>query len=84
MATKTISIEVDVYDMLRDLKATPSESFSQVLRRELSRPKGMLASDLLHRANRPGGVLRVAETRLNDIEAVRDQAQKWDDPWKKS
>lgn len=33
MATKTISIELDVYDKLKSAKQHPSESFSQVLRR---------------------------------------------------
>jgi hypothetical protein len=47
MATKTISIEIDVYDRLKALKQTSSESFSQVLRRELSPPRGISAKDLL-------------------------------------
>lgn len=33
MATKTISIEVDVYELLKELKISPSESFSEVIRR---------------------------------------------------
>jgi len=33
MATKTISIELDVYETLRSLKRSSRESFSQVLRR---------------------------------------------------
>ena len=33
MATKTISIELDVYDWLVDSREHPSESFSQVIRR---------------------------------------------------
>ena len=48
MATKTISIELDVYERLRSLKATPSESFSQVLRRELPGPDYWTAKDLLN------------------------------------
>ena len=47
MATKTISIEIDVYDRLKALKQTSSESFSQVLRRELSPPRGIRAQHLL-------------------------------------
>jgi hypothetical protein len=47
MATKTISIEIDVYDRLKALKQTSSESFSQVLRRELSPPRGISTKDLL-------------------------------------
>ncbi len=48
MATKTISIELDVYERLRRLKSSPSESFSQVLRRALSGPRFLTAGDLLN------------------------------------
>jgi len=47
MATKTISIEVDVYEKLRDLKNSPSESFSQVLRRLTSGPKVITGADVV-------------------------------------
>ena len=47
MATKTISIELDVYERLKALKNSPSESFSQVIRRTLPRPGGLAACDIL-------------------------------------
>ncbi|MFI5385660.1 MAG: antitoxin VapB family protein [Fimbriimonadales bacterium] len=47
MATKTISIEIDVYDQLRARKRTASESFSQVLRRVLSVPKVVTGADIV-------------------------------------
>lgn len=36
MATKTISVELDAYQLLKRAKQTPSESFSQVVRRVFS------------------------------------------------
>jgi len=81
MATKTISIEVDVYDRLKALKQTSSESFSQVLRRELSPPRGIRASDLLRIANEDGGVLKVTEAQLQDIEEAKESLSQWSDPW---
>jgi predicted CopG family antitoxin len=81
MATKTISIEVDVYDRLKALKQTSSESFSQGLRRELSPPRGIRASDFLRIANEDGGVLKVTEAQLQDIEEAKESLSQWSDPW---
>ena len=47
MATKTISIELDVYERLRALRSTPSESFSKVLRRALPARTGLTGGELL-------------------------------------
>ncbi|MDR1283064.1 MAG: antitoxin VapB family protein [Opitutaceae bacterium] len=47
MATKTISLEVDAYDMLKKEKRAPGESFSQVVRRLMTdRPAAMTAEEL--------------------------------------
>jgi predicted CopG family antitoxin len=81
MATKTISIEIDVYDRLKALKQTSSESFSQVLRRELSPPRGISAKDLLRIANEEGGVLKITEAQLQEIEQAKESLNLWSDPW---
>ena len=47
MATKNITIEIDVYERLKALRATPSESFSKVLRRSLPRRAGPTGAEIL-------------------------------------
>lgn len=47
MATKTISIELDVYERLKSLRTSPSESFSRVLRRSLPAKKGLTGAEIL-------------------------------------
>lgn len=47
MATKTISIEIDAYELLVREKRYPRESFSRVIRRVLSERPAMTAGDLL-------------------------------------
>ena len=81
MATKTISIELDVYERLRALKESPSESFSQVLRKQLSKSGGLPASELLRRAKQPGGLLGLSEKELRNIEATRSSRPEWDEKW---
>jgi predicted CopG family antitoxin len=49
MATKTLSVELDVYERLKALKNTPSESFSQVLRRTLPGSRVLTGAELLRR-----------------------------------
>jgi predicted CopG family antitoxin len=80
MATKTISIEIDVYERLKALKSTSSESFSQVLRRELPRQRGLPVSELLKRAEN-GAFLNMNEEGLANVEWVRTAMNRWDDPW---
>ncbi|RRJ95834.1 hypothetical protein Ga0100231_017720 [Opitutaceae bacterium TAV4] len=46
MATKTISIEVDAYDMLKKEKRAPGESFSQVVRRLVTDRPALTAEEL--------------------------------------
>lgn len=81
MATKTISIEIDVYEQLRALKTSPSESFSQVLRRQLASAGGLPAYELLRRAKQPQGFLGISEPDLRRIEKARSANGSWDDPW---
>lgn len=47
MATKTISIELDAYELLAREKREPGESFSRVIRRVLSERPASTAGDLL-------------------------------------
>jgi predicted CopG family antitoxin len=47
MATKTISIEIDAYDLLVRERKDPKESFSRVIRRVLSERPALTAGDLL-------------------------------------
>lgn len=47
MATKTISIDIDVYERLKALRSTPSESFSKVLRRALPVRTGLTGAEIL-------------------------------------
>ena len=47
MATKTISIEIDAYDLLVRERKDPKESFSRVVRRVLSERPALTAGDLL-------------------------------------
>jgi predicted CopG family antitoxin len=47
MATKTISIEIDAYELLVPEKNDPKESFSRVIRRVLSERPALSAGDLL-------------------------------------
>jgi|GEM_PF-1765598 len=47
MATKTISIELDVYDRLKNLKRSSRESFSEVLRRILAEPRVITGADIV-------------------------------------
>lgn len=70
MATKTISIELDVYERLKNLKSTPSESFSQVLRRSLTGPTYWTAGDLV-RAIERGEWKRIGLTD-DEIRAIEE------------
>ena len=47
MATKTISIELDAYELLVREKRDPKESFSRVIRRVFSERPALTAGDLL-------------------------------------
>jgi predicted CopG family antitoxin len=47
MVTKTISIEIDAYELLVRERKDPKESFSRVIRRVLSERPALTAGDLL-------------------------------------
>ncbi|MGA9367162.1 MAG: antitoxin VapB family protein, partial [Steroidobacteraceae bacterium] len=48
MATKTISIETDVYDLLVRERREPNESFSRVIRRLFAERPTLTAGELLN------------------------------------
>ncbi|AHF92300.1 hypothetical protein OpiT1DRAFT_05835 [Opitutaceae bacterium TAV1] len=47
MATKTISLEIEAYDMLKKEKRAPGESFSQVVRRLVTDRPALTAEELI-------------------------------------
>ena len=47
MATKTISIDLQAYERLRNARLTPDESFSQVIRRAVWPPAPRTAAAML-------------------------------------
>ena len=77
--TKTISIELDVYQKLVDQRQGPSERFSRVLRRARwdDRPKGRAVDILasLARLPNPSG------EELAEWEAIEAQDRPADDKW---
>lgn len=70
MATKTISIELDVYERLKALRATPSESFSKVLRRSLPNRTGLTGAEIL--AMIEGGTYPKIGWTDEEIEAIEN------------
>ncbi len=82
MATKTISIELDVYERLKRLKLGASDSFSQVLRRNLPEPTHWTAGDLL-RAIESGEWkgIGISEEGMRVVEEADRFVLPPDDPW---
>lgn len=78
MPTKTISLELDAYEILRAAKRSPRESFSQVVRRAQFAPQAVEGSVLLRRL-REGPFL--SETSLDAMAAAKARdippASKW-------
>lgn len=78
MATKTITLEIDAYDKLRQAKL-PGESFSAVVRRMQVTTPAPSGRDLLNRFQAGGS--SVDETYLDTIEAAAAQDQPPENPW---
>jgi len=85
MATKTISIELDVYERLRRLKSVPGESFSQVLRRSLPGPSYWTGADML-KAIESGTWkgLGISDEGLRIVEEVTNTDSPPSDPWERN
>jgi len=52
MATKTISIEIDVYEKLKAAKRGPRDSFSKVIRRAKLSDEALTGQDLLNQMSK--------------------------------
>jgi predicted CopG family antitoxin len=79
MATKTISIEIDVYDRIVCLRTNPSESFSRVLRRELPEKRRTTAEDILRMID--AGTLPRIPLDFGRLEESQRDDLAPDDPW---
>lgn len=73
MATKTISIDLEAYERLREARRSPNESFSQVIKRAHWRNEVPTAAALL-------GALAELPTIGDDVLERLDQAQRMDTP----
>lgn len=78
MATKTISLELDAYEMLRRSKR-PGESFSAVVRRAVFPEHAPTGAELLEHYGRGGA--RVSPDWLERVEHAITQDPPPDDPW---
>ena len=80
MATKTISLELDAYERLRQAKRSPRESFSEVVRRAVFPAAPMDGPQLLAFLQERGPVLD--ETALDDLDATHQELSRAaEDPW---
>ena len=78
MATKTISLELDAYERLRNSKK-PGESFSAVVRRAQFPDAAPTGTDLLTWMQKGGGGISIA--CLDELEEAKRNDQPPDDPW---
>jgi hypothetical protein len=79
VATKTISIELDVYDALVRHRLSPSESFSRVLRRARwdDREKGRAGDILTSLDHLPAPT----DAQLNEWESIQRNDRPAEDKW---
>ena len=78
MPTKTISLEIDAYERLKNAKRAPRESFSEVVRRAIFPEESIRGAELLARER--GRFL--SEESLAAIEEVDRSDGPPDDPWR--
>jgi predicted CopG family antitoxin len=78
MATKTISLELDAYEKLKEAKKA-GESFSQVVRRAHFTDRPVTGNDL--RAYFKSGGSKVSAAYLDAIEEATQQDTLPENPW---
>lgn len=78
MATKTISIDIEAYERLRDARMRPEESFSQVIKRAEWRPRDSTAAALLSALE---GAPVLSKRTLSRLEAAQERDPEPEDAW---
>lgn len=78
MATKTITLELDAYEKLREAKR-PGESFTEVVRRAVIEDAPATGSDLREYFRRGGS--GVGSAYLDAVEAAEKADRPPTDPW---
>lgn len=79
MATKTISVDMEAYERLRRARLTPSESFSQVIKRATWPSRPCTAEGLL---NALTDVAVTDEEVLERLERAQSRDAPPEDPWR--
>ena len=79
MATKTISIDLQAYERLRNARLTPDESFSQVIKRAVWPPAPRTAAAMLGALD---GVPVMQEADLERLDAAQLADPAPEDPWR--
>lgn len=78
MATKTITLELDAYERLREAKR-PGESFTEVVRRAVIEDAPVTGAGLREYFRKGGSGISLAY--LEAVEAVAKNDRPPDDPW---
>jgi len=81
MATKTISIDLDVYDRLQELRSYPSESFSQILTRTLASPRKKTGGDLLRDIEMGKNPFGLCAADVAGYEETKENGSQAQSPW---
>lgn len=79
MATKTISLDLDAYEMRRAARREPAESFSQVILRARWPEETITARELLFRYRERGPFF--ADDDLDRIDRLKSDDSPPDDKW---
>ncbi|HTY28893.1 MAG TPA: antitoxin VapB family protein [Mycobacterium sp.] len=81
VATKTISVDLEAYERLRAARRSPSESFSQVIKRASWRSEATTAAGLLDAL---ADVPTVGDAALERLEDAQRADTAPEDPWRVS